>query len=127
MQVLAEKTKKKVKIRLLHAKEPGENFRKDFDRFPVFLQSGYFERYLCPRVHAKIIIIDRHTAYVGSANLTGAGLGAKNENKRNFELGVLIKEKNHLKKIEKYFEQIVSGKFCATCQRRDFCPDPLDL
>ena len=35
------------------------------------------ERALCPRVHFKIIVFDFKTAYVGSANLTGAGLGMK--------------------------------------------------
>ena len=44
---------------------------------------------LCPRVHFKCIIVDGVKAYFGSANLTGAGMGAKSEKKRNFENGVL--------------------------------------
>ena len=47
------------------------------------------ERMLCPRVHFKCIIVDGVKAYFGSANLTGAGMGAKSEKKRNFENGVL--------------------------------------
>lgn len=43
------------------------------------------ERMLCPRVHFKCIIVDGVKAYFGSANLTGAGMGAKSEKKRNFE------------------------------------------
>ena len=58
--------------RLIHAKEQGPNFREDFDRYPN-LFSG-LERVLCPRVHFKLIIFDLSTAYIGSANLTGAGL-----------------------------------------------------
>ena len=44
---------------------------------------------LCPRVHFKCIIVDGMMAYFGSANLTGSGMGAKSERKRNFENGVL--------------------------------------
>jgi hypothetical protein len=37
-------------------------------------------------LHAKLVIADRHTALVTSANLTGGGL------RKNFELGVIIRE-----------------------------------
>jgi phosphatidylserine/phosphatidylglycerophosphate/cardiolipin synthase-like enzyme len=36
-------------------------------------------------MHAKVLVVDRHTALVGSANLTGYGL------ERNLEAGVLIR------------------------------------
>ncbi len=35
LALLEQKIKKGVAIRLLHAKEPGENFRKDFDLYPA--------------------------------------------------------------------------------------------
>ena len=35
------------------------------------------ERALCPRVHFKIFVFDRMEAYIGSANLEGAGMGMK--------------------------------------------------
>ena len=44
---------------------------------------------LCPRVHFKMLIFDFETAYIGSANLTGAGIGMKSSNRRNFEAGIL--------------------------------------
>ena len=47
------------------------------------------ERVMCPRVHFKIIVIDQAVCYVGSANLTGAGMGMKSATRRNFEAGVL--------------------------------------
>ncbi len=77
--------KRKVAIRLLHAKEPGANFRRSFDKFPLLWDT--MERQLCPRVHFKHIIIDGKFAYSGSANLTGAGLGIKSHDTRNFESG----------------------------------------
>lgn len=73
LEVLSDLAKRGVEIRLIHAKEPGPAFRKDFDKYPNLIEG--VERVLCPRVHFKIIIFDLKPAYVGSANLTGAGLG----------------------------------------------------
>ena len=87
LQVLAGMVRRGIEVRLIHAKEPGPNWREDFDRYPGLWEG--MERMLCPRVHFKCIIVDGRTAYFGSANLTGAGMGAKSERKRNFENGVL--------------------------------------
>ncbi len=40
----------------------------------------------------KLMIFDMETAYIGSANLTGAGMGMKSENRRNFEAGILTND-----------------------------------
>ena len=48
------------------------------------------ERLLCPRVHFKMLVFDGEEVYIGSANLTGAGIGMKTDNKRNFEAGIPI-------------------------------------
>ena len=64
------------------------------------------ERVLCPRVHFKIIVFDLKTAYVGSANLTGAGLGMKGENTRNFEAGVLSSNKDFVKNAAEQFDSV---------------------
>ena len=85
--VLADLLKRGVEIRLIHAKEPAAAFREDFDRYPI-LKIG-LERMLCPRVHFKMLIFDFETAYIGSANLTGADIGMKSSNRRNFEAGIL--------------------------------------
>lgn len=75
LEVLDGMLKRGVELRLIHAKEPGQNWRDGFDRYPDLWQG--MERMLCPRVHFKCIIIDGRKAYFGSANLTGAGMGAK--------------------------------------------------
>ena len=85
LALLASLLKKGVEVRLIHAKEPGTAWREDHERHPI-LYDG-MERVLCPRVHFKLIIIDGSIAYVGSANLTGAGMGMKSPRKRNFEAG----------------------------------------
>jgi phosphatidylserine/phosphatidylglycerophosphate/cardiolipin synthase-like enzyme len=115
--------KKGVAIKLLHAKFPGENFRKSFDSFPVLWKK--MDRRMCPRVHSKIIVIDNRIAYVGSANFTGAGLGMKNENRRNFEAGILTDDKSLVSEISEYFDTIFEGYYCKHCQRKPYCPDPI--
>jgi phosphatidylserine/phosphatidylglycerophosphate/cardiolipin synthase-like enzyme len=123
LAVLDSLLKRKVLIRLLHAKEPGPNFRKSFDKYPM-LWDG-MERQLCPRVHFKHIIIDGKLAYVGSANLTGAGLGIKGPNSRNFESGFVTTDPKIIEDIMNQFDQVWMGKFCKSCKRRDFCGDPI--
>jgi len=114
-----------IAVRLMHAKEPGPRFRKDFDKYPVLLKSELFERILCPRIHTKTIIIDGKLAFVGSPNLTGAGFGGKSPDRRNFEAGFLTDERKHIKGLMTWIDELYLGEPCHTCQRRDVCPDPI--
>ena len=123
LEVLSDLVKKGVAIRLIHAKEPGPAFRQDFDKYPALIEG--MERVLCPRVHFKIIIFDLKMAYVGSANLTGAGIGIKGENTRNFEAGILSTNKDFVKNAAKQFDSVWMGSFCKSCKRKEFCSDPI--
>lgn len=123
LEVLSDLAKRGVEIRLIHAKEPGSAFRRDFDKSPALIEG--MERALCPRVHFKIIIFDLKTAYVGSANLTGAGLGMKGENTRNFEAGVLSSNKEFVKNATEQFDSVWMGAHCKGCRRKEFCGDPI--
>lgn len=123
LEVLSDLAKRGVEIRLIHAKEPGSAFRRDFDKYPALIEG--MERALCPRVHFKIIIFDLKTAYVGSANLTGAGLGMKGENTRNFEAGVLSSNKEFVKNAAEQFDSVWMGAYCKGCRRKEFCGEPL--
>jgi len=125
IELLADLVDQGVAIRLIHAKEPGPRFRQDFDRFPMLLESELFERILCPRVHTKSIIIDGELAFVGSANLTGAGLGAKHKDKRNFEAGFMFDDSEQIQQLMNWVDQLYLGEFCLDCRRRDVCPDPI--
>ncbi|MCB1137357.1 MAG: phospholipase [Leptospiraceae bacterium] len=125
LQLFASLVRKGVEVRLIHAKEPGPFFRKEFDRFPELVQSDRFERYLCPRNHAKCIIVDGRVALVGSANLTGAGLGAKGKDKRNFEISIRTEDPNHLKDLMNYLDALTLGDYCQSCKLRSVCPDPI--
>ena len=123
LSILNDLAKKQVAIRLLHAKEPGPNFRKSFDKHPLLWD--HMERQLCPRVHFKHIIIDGKSAYTGSANLTGAGLGMKGIHNRNFESGIVTTAPELIESIMAQFDEVWMGSFCKNCKCRDFCPDPI--
>lgn len=121
LAVLDRLLKQGVEVHLLHAKEPGENFRADFDRYPGLWNR--LERRLCPRVHFKIMIFDCATAYIGSANLTGAGIGMKGEGNRNFEAGILTDEPHLVDAAADHFDSVWRGDHCRSCKRKDFCGD----
>jgi len=121
--VLNALLQKKVAIRLLHAKEPGKIFQATFDKYPLLWKN--MERQLCPRVHFKHIIIDGKLAYIGSANLTGAGLGMKSPNTRNFESGIITSDPDLIDAIMTQFDEVWMGKFCKNCKRKSYCPDPI--
>jgi len=121
LEVLSDLLDKNVLIRLIHAKEPGPNFRKDFDRYPN-LTAG-LERVLCPRVHFKSVIIDGAFIYTGSANLTGAGMGAKSSTRRNFESGIISDDPILVNSVMKQFDSVWMGSKCRGCNRKEFCAD----
>ena len=125
LQVLAEKGSEGVEVRLIHAKEPGPRFREDFDRFPELIEAENFERILCPRMHMKCVLVDGRKAYIGSANLTGAGMGAKHKDRRNFEAGVVTDEPAMVGELMDFLDAFHLGDHCLKCRLREVCPDPV--
>ena len=125
LAVLADLVSQGVYVRLMHAKEPGPRFRGDFDRYPDLLHPELFERILCPRLHTKAVIIDGRIAYLGSANLTGAGIGAKSDHRRNWEAGILTDDPKLVQPLMEELDTLWRGEHCPACQRRDVCPDPI--
>jgi phosphatidylserine/phosphatidylglycerophosphate/cardiolipin synthase-like enzyme len=121
LSVLSKLIDAGVYVRLIHAKEPGPMFRKDFDRYRNLAQG--LERLLCPRSHIKCVIVDGTFAYTGSANLTGAGMGAKSDNRRNFENGVVTTEPELVRQVMDQFDEIWRGAFCKECERKEYCSD----
>lgn len=123
LAILSQLIRRGVEVRLIHAKEPGSNFREDFDKYPALFDG--LERVLCPRVHFKMIVFDGKEVYVGSANLTGAGIGMKTDDKRNFEAGILTDDSEIVNQAMNQFDEVWMGKHCKTCKRREFCSDPI--
>ena len=124
LALLGELAGRGVELRVLHATPPSQAFVRDFDREPRLVAGG-LELRLCPRNHLKLVIVDGRKVYFGSANWTGAGLGAKQDDKRNFELGVLSEDERLLDATQALFDGIWRGVHCATCKLRELCPMPL--
>jgi phosphatidylserine/phosphatidylglycerophosphate/cardiolipin synthase-like enzyme len=115
-----------VAVRLLYAATPSRLFAREIAARRRILVPPRFEMRACPRVHLKMIAIDGASLYLGSANLTGAGLGAKAEGRRNFEMGILTEDEFMLDQAQARFDHIWRGVDCGGCRLRTHCPKPLD-
>jgi phosphatidylserine/phosphatidylglycerophosphate/cardiolipin synthase-like enzyme len=115
---------RRVELRVLHAELPSRPFRAAFERKGALVRGGLALK-ICPRVHFKAVLVDGAWAYLGSANLTGAGLGAKGDGKRNFELGICTEDFEVIDRVAALFESVWSGAECGACKLRDVCPDPI--
>ena len=111
-----------IELRLLHSGVPSGPFIEELKaNVPPTLTMRR-----CVRVHAKVVVVDGRWMYLGSANLTGAGLGAKSARRRNFEAGVWTDELAIIDPVTDMLEQIWRGEHCAQCGRKDYCPVPLE-
>jgi phosphatidylserine/phosphatidylglycerophosphate/cardiolipin synthase-like enzyme len=111
-----------VEIRLLHAGTPSEPALRQLKaELPANLTIRR-----CPRLHAKTVIVDCRAMYLGSANLTGAGLGAKSDGRRNFEMGIWTQTPAMIDAVLEQFNALWEGRRCADCKRKDVCPVPLE-
>lgn len=127
LEVFSALAEREVELRILHATPPSRPFRESFDR-RARLYKGGLELRQCPRVHLKTVIVDGRLCYLGSANWTGAGLGAKGEHRRNFELGLLTEDEDVIDQVQAMYEAIWSGRLCGACKLRSSgCEAPLDL
>lgn len=124
LELFSALARRGVDLRLLHAELPSRPFRAAFDRQRKLVEGGLALK-ICPRVHFKCVLIDGAWAYLGSANLTGAGLGAKAADRRNFEAGFVTEDFDVIDRVTALFQSVWSGAECGTCKLRDACPDPI--
>ena len=118
---LGDLAKNGVDVRVLHASAPSRPLAKEMGK------DSKVKLRQCPRVHLKMIAIDGRLLYLGSANLTGAGLGAKGDGRRNFEMGILTDSDAMLDDAQERFDRIWRGAECKSCKLRSVCPKPLDV
>jgi phosphatidylserine/phosphatidylglycerophosphate/cardiolipin synthase-like enzyme len=121
---LAELADRGVELRILHAEQPSRPFRAELARHPA-LAAGALALRLCPRVHLKVVVVDGALLYLGSANWTGAGLGARGSDKRNFELGIVTDDAQLLDQVQSLYDHLWRGAPCARCKLRALCPTAL--
>ena len=125
LDVFAELTARGVELRILHAAQPSGPFRAALAKTSRSAQKALALR-ACPRVHFKAVVVDGAFVYVGSANWTGAGLGAKGTGRRNFELGFAGADDGLLDRVQEMFDRVWRGAECKGCKLREVCPAPLD-
>jgi len=123
---LTELVRRQVEVRILHGALPSRPFRESLAHSPELCAPRFQMRH-CPRVHLKMIAVDGSYLYLGSANFTGAGLGAKGEGRRNFELGISTDDDVLLDAAQARFDRIWRGRECGNCRLRAECPAPLDM
>lgn len=126
VEVFGDLAKRGVELRVLHGGAPSRFFEASLAKGGGKKRVGV-ELRRCVRVHLKMIAIDGSLLYLGSANFTGAGLGAKGDERRNFEVGIVTDDELMLDEMQGTFEAIWSGRHCASCKVRSECPEPIDL
>lgn len=132
-EVLRDLARNGVDVSVLHASAPSGPLARELARLAPAKRgraraeaSGTVKMRRCPRVHLKMIVVDGRFLYLGSANLTGAGLGAKGEGRRNFELGIVTDDEAMLDATQARFDALWRGRECKGCKLRPVCPAPLD-
>lgn len=113
-----------VEVCILHASPPSGPLASELVKLGARGKAVQMRR--CPRVHLKLVAVDGRHLYLGSANVTGAGLGAKGDGRRNFEMGVLTDDPGMLDVAQERFDRIWKGAECAACTLKPQCPAPLD-
>lgn len=123
-ETLSDLAARGVDVCILHASPPSGPLQRELGRLAKRASGVNMRR--CPRVHLKIIVVDGKLLYLGSANLTGAGLGAKGAGRRNFELGIVTDSEFMLDAAQGRFDKIWRGRECGACTMRALCDKPLD-
>jgi len=111
-----------IEIRLLHGGVPRGPFLQRLKE----ISPGALTMRRCPRMHVKTVIADGRWMYLGSANLTGAGLGAKSRYRRNFEAGICTDDLALIDPVADMLDQVWRGLRCPRCGRKEQCPVPLE-
>ena len=124
LEVFDRMAKAGVTFRVIHSDVPSSRFRATLERFPR-LTSGALEMQVCRRSHWKIVVVDGKSAYLGSANFTGAGLGARSPARRNLEVGVFTTDGTWVRTLATMFDSFWMGQECRACGLRRACPSPI--
>ena len=116
---------REVDVRILHAAVPSEPYLHSLKECGL-VGREHFTMRRCPRVHLKCVLVDDGWVFLGSANLTGAGMGVKSADRRTFEIGILTRDDVLRAGLTETFLEVWEGRACETCGRKRHCPVPLE-
>ena len=109
-----------VNIRVL-CSSPSKGFLEEVEGHEDLMNNPNFSFKTCRRCHMKMVVIDGEIIYVGSANITAAGMGPRINSRRNFEVGVISSDNNLVEQGIDIFEESWSIKRCSTCYYKSEC------
>ena len=123
VKYLMEKAVKGVSVQIICSR-PSQPFMDEWNEYYMQMNKPeLFEFKFCIRNHAKAIIIDDKLAYVGSANITPAGIGNGIFTPGNFEAGILTDDSAIVSSLMELFSKIWSDSYCANCHRAEKCQE----
>jgi len=120
---LMEKAVQGVSVQII-CSMPSQSFTKEWmEYFQQMNNPKLFEYKFCERNHAKVFIVDDKLAYVGSANVTRAGLRQDTSSQQNFEAGILTEDLELVSSIKDFFSEIWNSNWCSECRIDDNCDE----
>ena len=120
VKYLMAKAVQGVSVQIICSK-PSSFFMDEWQEYFQQMKPDLFEYKFCERNHAKVVIVDDIIAYVGSANVTPAGLGQGIFTPGNFEAGILTEKQDIISSLKALFSIIMDGDCCTGCHRVNKC------
>lgn len=121
IEYLMNKAAKGVSVQII-CSNPSASFTEEWQE--CYREMGspeLFEYMFSERNHAKIYIVDDKIAYVGSANVTKAGIRQLND--ANYEAGILTEDPELVSSIKDFYSEIWNGKWCGESHIDDNCDE----
>ncbi len=120
LDILASLADSGVDIRII-CSSPSMGFLDEMEGHEDLKNNPHFSFKTCRRCHMKMVIIDSEIIYVGSANITAAGMGPRIDTRRNFEAGMISSDVNLVEQGIDIFEESWAKKRCGTCYYKHDC------
>lgn len=93
-----------VYIRII-CSSPSRGFLEEMEGHENLVNNPHFTFKTCRRCHMKMVIIDSEIIYIGSANITAAGMGPRIDTRRNFEACMISSDGNLVEQGIDIFEE----------------------
>ena len=117
---LMEKAGKGISVQIICSR-PSKSFKEEYDALYEKIKPKNFRIYFCERNHSKVVIVDNKVAYVGSANVTPAGLAQGIMSPGNYEVGILTENHQFISQLNTLFSKIMNGDYCYNCHLANKC------